>query len=80
MPRSRTHRNAGAMQHYYFHITDGERIFKDEVGRLFASPGTAQGHAVIIASELASDDGWDGFSVVVEDKDGGELTRVPIHS
>jgi hypothetical protein len=67
------------MQHYYFQITNGKRTFKDEVGRIFAGAAAAEGHAVIIASELASDDGWDGFSVVVEDKDGAEVTRVPIH-
>ena len=69
----------GAMPHYYFHITAGTRTFKDQVGRIFGSSAAAEGHAVVIANELAADDGWEGFSVVVEDKDGGELTRVPIH-
>jgi hypothetical protein len=67
------------MEHYFFHVTDGKRTFIDEVGRAFASPAAAEGHAAIIASELAGDRGWEGFSVVVEKKDGGEIVRVPIH-
>ena len=67
------------MEHYFFHVTDDERTFKDDIGRLFGTPAAAEGHALIIASELAADDGWDGFSVVVEDKDEGEIARVPIH-
>jgi hypothetical protein len=69
----------GAMPHYYFHITAGTRTFRDDVGRNFGNCAAAEGHAVVIASELAADDGWEGFSVVVEDNDGGEVIRVPIH-
>jgi hypothetical protein len=66
------------MERYYFHITDGKRTFKDEVGKTFAATAAAEGHAVAIASELAGDQGWEGFSVVVEGKNG-EITRVSIH-
>jgi hypothetical protein len=66
------------MKRYYFHITDGKRRFKDEVGMTFATRADAEGHAVAIASELASDQGWEGFAVVVECNDT-EITRVPIH-
>ena len=67
------------MARYYFHITDGkERTFKDEVGKTFATPAAAEGHAVVIASELGGDQGWEGFSVVIEGKNG-EITRVSIH-
>jgi hypothetical protein len=67
------------MQRYYFHVTDGERTFADEVGRTFATPAAAEGHAATIATELASDEGWEGFSVVVKNQDGHEVARVSIH-
>lgn len=67
------------MAHYYFHVSDGERTFKDEVGRTFATPVEAEGHAVVIASELAAEDGWQGFSVIIETKEGCEITRVAVH-
>jgi hypothetical protein len=66
------------MERYYFHVTDGELTFGDEVGRTFATPAAAEGHAVIIATELASDEGWKGFSVVVTNQTGHEVARVPI--
>jgi hypothetical protein len=67
------------MDRYYFHITDGERTFADEVGRTFATPAAAEGHAAIIATELANDEGSEGFSVVVKNQDGHEVARMPIH-
>jgi hypothetical protein len=66
------------MERYFFHITDVQRTFKDDVGTTFATPAAAEGHAVVIAGELAGDKGWEGFSVVVEGKNG-EITRVSIH-
>jgi hypothetical protein len=36
-------------------------------------------HAATIATELASDEGWEGFSVVVKNQDGHEVARVSIH-
>jgi hypothetical protein len=54
---------------YYFSVTNGERIFKAEDGRAFASSAGAEAHAVIIAAELAADEGWQGFSVVVENEE-----------
>jgi Domain of unknown function (DUF6894) len=53
--------HAGAIVQYYFNVTDGERTFKDEDGRAFASSAGAEAHAVIVATELAADEGWQGF-------------------
>ena len=63
---------------YYFYVTNGERTFKDEDGRAFASSADAEAHAVIVATELAATEGWQGFSVVVENEEGHEVARVPI--
>jgi hypothetical protein len=64
---------------YFFHVSDGERQIKDEVGRNFATPDAAKGHAAVIASELALDDEWEGYVVFVINEEGNEIARVPIH-
>jgi len=63
---------------YFFHVMSGDKAYKDEVGRDFASAGGARAHAGVVASELAEED-WSGFSVVVVDDHGHEIARVPIH-
>ena len=63
---------------YYFYVTNGERTFKDEDGRAFASSADAEAHAVIVATELAATEGWQGFSVIVENEEGHEVALVPI--
>jgi hypothetical protein len=52
---------SGAIVRYHFFVTNGERTFKDEDGRAFASSAGAEAHAVIVATELAADEGWQGF-------------------
>jgi hypothetical protein len=71
-------RRAGAIVRYHFLVTNEERTFKDEDGRVFASSAGAEAHAVIIAAELAADESWQGFSVVVENEEGQEVARVAI--
>jgi hypothetical protein len=76
--RVRDTRHPKGMKRYYFHLADGERTFKDEAGMIFATPADAEGHAATMATKLASEHRWNGFSVVVEDE-RGEIARVPIH-
>lgn len=62
---------------FYFHIENGSR-YPDETGSIFSSPDDATAHAVVVALELAQDDSWNGFSVLVIDNRGQEITRVRI--
>jgi hypothetical protein len=62
---------------FYFHIENGSR-YPDETGSIFSSPDDATAHAVVVALELAQDDSWHGFSVLVTDNRGQEITRVRI--
>jgi hypothetical protein len=64
---------------YFFHVSDGAREFKDEVGRTFSTVEAAKGHAAIVASELALDHNWDSYVVCVIDEAGNEIARVPVH-
>jgi hypothetical protein len=38
----------------------------------------AKADAAAVASELAGDDDWDGYSVMVNDEHGNEIARTPI--
>ena len=51
---------------------------KDPIGQQFSDPERAKAHATRIAREIAQDDDWDGYSVVVVDEHGNEIARVPI--
>jgi hypothetical protein len=61
----------------FFHVSNSD-TFKDEVGRLFSGPEEAKAHAAVVARELAEDDGWAGYSVVIVDEYGTEIARVHI--
>ena len=71
------------MTRYFFHVSNTHETFtgvegKDPVGQAFSRPKDAKAHAARIAREIAQDDGWDGYAVVVVDERGNEFARVPI--
>jgi hypothetical protein len=63
---------------YFFNVSNGNPAFTDEVGWSFSSPEDANTHAAVVASELAEDDEWAGYMVVVTDEHGTEIARVAI--
>jgi uncharacterized protein DUF6894 len=64
---------------YFFHITDGSRLYTDDTGRTCASRVAAGACAAQIARELAADgDTYARFVVSVADERGNELARIPI--
>jgi hypothetical protein len=62
---------------FYFHVDNGRR-YPDETGSVFSTRDDATAHAFVLARELAEDGGWLGFSILVTDGRGQELTRVAI--
>jgi uncharacterized protein DUF6894 len=64
---------------FFFHIENGVS-YPDECGSVFRSPGHAAERGLTIARELARDNDWSGFAVVVTDEWGRTITRVPIES
>jgi hypothetical protein len=62
---------------FYFHINNGS-CYPDETGSVFPTAENATQHAISVAQELAQDDSWHGFSVLVTDSLGREIARVPI--
>lgn len=64
------------MPRYFFHVSNCD-TYKDEVGRRFSGPDDAKAHAAVVARELAQDDDWNDYSVVVIDEHGTEIARVP---
>ena len=70
------------MAHYFFHVGNGDtltdQVGRDEVGERFSDPQNAKAYAGVVARELAEDDDWNGYAVVVVDEHGNEIARVPI--
>jgi hypothetical protein len=58
---------------FYSHINNRSR-YPDETG----SADNAAAHAAVVAQELAQDESWSGFFVVVTDGRGQEIGPVPI--
>ena len=56
---------------YFFHITNGTITLQDEVGQDLFSLDAVKAQAV--ATELAQDDGYEGWAVRVNDKHGKEI-------
>jgi hypothetical protein len=52
---------------YFFHVTDGTTMLKDEEGQSFSSLDDAKAHAIVIASELARDGTYHGWALWVTD-------------
>ena len=68
------------MSRYSFHVVGGDTTFRDENGVTFVASQDAVARATTIAAELAQDgDQYRGFSVIVTDEDGNEVSRVPIN-
>ncbi len=63
---------------YFFHVTDGTSMFKDEEGQKFSSLNHAKANAMLIASELAHDETYRGWALSVTDDQGNEVARVAI--
>jgi len=63
---------------YFFHVFRDDSIFKDEIGRSFSDVEDATAYAMVVASELTKDAGWEGFSVLIVDEIGNEVARLPI--
>jgi uncharacterized protein DUF6894 len=72
------------MTRYFFHVSNchtfTDEAGKDPIGQQFSNPENAEAHATRIAREIAQDDDWDGYSVVVVDEHGNEIARVPIQN
>ena len=62
---------------FYFHVDNGRR-YPDETGSVFSTRDDATAHAFVLARELAEDGSWLGFSILVTDGRGQEITRVAI--
>ena len=62
---------------FYFHVDNGSR-YPDETGSVFSTADDATAHAIVVAQELAQDSGWHGFSILVTDDRGQEISRVRI--
>jgi hypothetical protein len=62
---------------YYFHVVNG-RQYRDVAGRVFRTREEATAHASVLASELARDKGWAGFTVFLTADDGEIVARIPV--
>ena len=63
---------------YFFHVTDGTSMLKDEEGQNFSSLDDAKAKAMGIASELAHDETYRWWVLCVTDEQGNEVARVAI--
>jgi hypothetical protein len=63
------------MERYFVHVSDGHTF---ELRRRFSELEDAKTHASIIANDLAQEDGWHGYCVIVTDVHGTEFQRVPV--
>jgi hypothetical protein len=63
---------------YFFHVMGGNLPIEDDDGTLFSDTADAVAHAAIIANDLATDDQYRGYAVVVLDVCENVIARVPI--
>ena len=66
------------MVRYFFHVMGGNLPIEDDDGTLFSDTADAVAHAAIIANDLATDDQYRGYAVVVLDVCENVIVRVPI--
>jgi hypothetical protein len=67
----------GPVERYRFIISDGNCF--EHVGEgSYASPVTAEAHAIQVARELSEDDTWHGGWISVEDIRGNQIAKVSI--
>ena len=69
-------RALGCRMRYFFHTVGPS--YEDDNGSRFAQEKDAVAHATVIASQLADDDGFAGYSILVVDEEGNEIARIPI--
>jgi hypothetical protein len=62
---------------FYFHVDNCSR-YPDETGSVFSTAEDAKAHALVLARELATDEGWNGSFILVTDDRGQEIIRVRI--
>jgi hypothetical protein len=63
---------------YFFHVTNGTITFQDESGQDLFSPDAVQAQAGVIATELAQDNGYEGWVVRVVDNHGNEVLHCAV--
>jgi hypothetical protein len=60
------------------HVMGGNLPIEDDDGMLFSDTSDAVAHAAIVANDLADDDHYRGYAVVVVDVCENVIARVPI--
>ena len=63
---------------YFFHVLGDRCTYRDDHGEILPTVAAAKVHANVLAGEIAQDDDWTGYSVLVEDESGREIARVPV--
>jgi hypothetical protein len=69
------------MARYYFHMSNGGELVRDEFGEEFAREEDAHAHAVGVASELARNDpaqSMNGRQLIIMDETGRVVCNVPL--
>ena len=66
------------MPRYFFHVVDNILPIEDDLGTAFAGPAEAIAHAEIIASDLALDNQYIGYTVMIVDEQENLIARIPI--
>ena len=56
-------REDGYSLRYFFHVTNGTITLQDEVGQDLFSLDAVKAQAEVVATELAQDDGYEGWAV-----------------
>jgi hypothetical protein len=69
---------AAEVVRYFFHVMGGNLPIEDDDGMLFSDTSDAVAHAAIVANNLADDDHYRGYAVVVVDVCENVIARVPI--
>jgi DNA-binding CsgD family transcriptional regulator len=68
----------GNAARFFFPGYRGDQVYADAEGLCFPTAAEAEAYAQTVATELASERGWDGFWIAVIDAEGRELARVPV--
>jgi hypothetical protein len=71
-------KRGGRIVRYFFHVRNTHHAYDDLRGETLSGVDEARIQAAIIASEIAQDADWIGFSVLVTDERGAEIVRLPV--
>ena len=66
------------MPRYFFHVVDNILPIEDDQGTAFAEPADAVAHAETIAGDLALDNQYLGYAVMIVDEQDNLIARIPI--